>query len=153
MWPSINSIFILPISLVAIILWTYFYSTQLFKLMIGFICGTISYGVLFLVPETPSNQHTIIYLISIFFLVIAEVHIAPIINSILTEYTNPKYLAICISLAFIPTRLLSSIAWLFYERLYENPTLAISIGTIAMIVLSIGLIVYNLVYKKLATEL
>ncbi|KAA1245786.1 MFS transporter [Aquimarina sp. RZ0] len=153
MWSSINSVFILPISLLAIILWRYLYSSQLFKLMIGFILSAISYGILFLIPETPTEQHTILYLVSIFFLCISEVHIAPIINSVLTKYTNPKYLAILISLSFIPTRLVSSIIWLFNEGQYDNPKLAILIGMIAMFIMSLGLIAYHLTHKKPLTSL
>lgn len=153
MWSSISSVFILPISLLAIVLWTYFYSTQFFKLMIGFIFGAISFGLLFLIPETPNEQHIILYLISLLFLGVSEIHIAPIIHSILTKYTNPKYLAILISLAFIPTRLFSFIIGLFNEGLYEKPTVAVLIGVIAMTILSIGLIIFNQINKKLPTTL
>ena len=75
LWQSINAIFIFPISIVAIILWTFFYSSQFFKLMLGFIFGVISFGILFLIPEIPTEQHTIIYLVSLFFLGISEIHI------------------------------------------------------------------------------
>ena len=67
LWQSINSIFILPISIIAIIIWTYFYSSQFFKLMLGFIFGVISFGILFFIPEVPTEQHTITYLISLLF--------------------------------------------------------------------------------------
>ncbi len=86
--------------------------------MIGFIFGDISFGILFLIPETPNEQHSVLYLISLFFLCVSEIHIAPIIHSILTQYTKPQYLAILISLAFIPTRLFSFIVGLFNEGLY-----------------------------------
>ncbi|MEP5341854.1 MAG: MFS transporter [Algibacter sp.] len=108
-WASLNSVFTLPISILAIIVWTLFYNSQFFKLMLGFIFGIISFGILFLIPEVPTEQHTIIYLLSLLFLGISETHIAPIIHSILTKNSNPKYLAILISLAFIPTRLFSII--------------------------------------------
>lgn len=142
LWQSINSIFILPISIIAIILWTYFYSSQFFKLMLGFIFGVISFGVLFLIPEIPTEQHTITYLISLFFLAISEIHIAPIIHSILTKYSNPKYLAILISLAFLPTKLISLIFGLFNDKLYDNPMLGLKIGIIGMAIIGIGLIGY-----------
>ena len=78
-----------PVSLIAIVLWTYFYSGQFFKLMIGFVFGLLSLGLLFLIPEIPTDEHTIIYLVSLLFLVIAEIHIAPIIHSVITKYANP----------------------------------------------------------------
>ncbi|GAL76793.1 di-/tripeptide transporter [Nonlabens ulvanivorans] len=148
LWQSINSIFILPISIIAIILWTYFYNSQFFKLMLGFIFGVLSFGILFLIPEVPTEQHTITYLISLLFLGISEIHIAPIIHSILTKYSNPKYLAILISLAFLPTRLISLIFGLFNDKLYDNPMLGLIIGIVGMIVVGIGLIGYLWWNKK-----
>lgn len=148
LWQSINSIFILPISIIAIILWTYFYSSQFFKLMLGFVFGVISFGILFLIPEVPTEQHTVTYLISLLFLAISEIHIAPIIHSILTKYSNPKYLAILISLAFLPTRLISLIFGLFNDKLYDNPMLGLKIGIAGMVVVGIGLIGYVWWNKK-----
>ena len=131
----------------AIFLWTFFYSNQIIKLTLGFIFGVISFGILFLIPETPTEQHTVFYLISLLFLGISEIHIAPIIHSILTRFSNPKYLAILISLAFIPTRLFSMIIVLFNDELYNDPILGLKIAMVAMIGISIGLIIY-LYYGK-----
>lgn len=148
LWQSMNSIFILPISIVAIVLWTYFYSNQSFKFMLGFVFGIISFGILFFIPEVPTEKHSITYLISILFLGISEIHIAPIIHSILTKYSNPKYLAILISFAFLPTRLISLIFGLFNDKLYDNPILGLKIGITGMIVIGIGLVAY-VVWNKL----
>jgi POT family proton-dependent oligopeptide transporter len=148
LWQTIGSIFTLPISLVAIVLWTFFYSSQFFKLMVGFIFGAISFGILFLIPEIPTENHTITYLISLVFLGISEIHIAPIVHSILTKYSNPKYLAILMSLAFLPTRLISLIFGLFNDKLYDNPMLGLKIGIVGMTVVGIGLIGYVWWNKK-----
>ena len=148
LWKSISAIFILPISLIAITLWTFFYTSQFFKLMLGFIFGVISFGILFLIPEIPADKHTITYLVSLLFLGISEIHIAPIIHSILTKYSNPKYLAILISLAFLPTRLISLIFGLFNDRFYDNPILGLKFGITAMSIVGIGLIVFVWWNKK-----
>jgi proton-dependent oligopeptide transporter, POT family len=148
MWTSLNSVFILPISILAIIAWTFFYNNQFFKLTIGFIFGAISFGILFLIPEIPTEKHTIIYLLSLLFLSISEIHITPIIYSILTKNSNPKYLAILISLAFIPTRLFSFLFSLFSEKFYDNPIFSLKFGLIAMIIVSIGLIIFVKWKKK-----
>ena len=149
LWSTLNATFILPISFFAIILWTFLYSSQFFKLMIGFIFGALSFGMFFLIPEMPNEQHAMLYLIALLFLSISEIHIGPILHSILTQYANPKYLAILISLAFIPTKLFILLVGLFTEGLYENPSLALLIGLIAMTILSIGLIIYNQLNKKI----
>jgi len=142
LWQSINEIFIIPISIVLIIFWTYFYSSQSYKLMLGFIFGILSLSILFLIPEIPSDQHTLIYLGSLFLLGISEIFIAPIIHSILTKYSNPKYLAILISIAFIPTRIFSMIFGFFKDRLYDHPILGLKLSIVVMIVFGIGLIGY-----------
>lgn len=151
-WQSINSIFILIIGIIAIILWTYFYTSQFFKLMLGFIFGVISFGILLLLPEVPTEQHVIAYLISLLFLGISEIHISPIIHSVLTNYSNPKYLAILISLAFLPSRLFSIILGMFSDKIYDHPMLGLKIGIIGMSVVGIGFIGYLIWNKRYAQQ-
>lgn len=147
-WQSLSSVFTLPISLIAIIVWTYFYNSQFFKLLIGFLFGAIAFGILLFIPEVPKENHTIYFLVSLLFLAISEIHIAPIIHSVLTKYSNPKYLAILVSLAFVPTKIFALIFGLFNERFYDNPTLGVKFGIIAMILISIGIIGYIIIDKK-----
>ena len=80
-------------------------------------------------------------------LAISEIHVAPIINSILTKYSNPKYLAILIGLSFIPTRALMALSTIFNEQLYNNPSLGVKIGVVAMILISLGIIGYLIIDK------
>ncbi len=148
-WNSFNTIFIVPISLIAIILWRYFYSSQFFKLMLGFIFAVISFVILLLIPEAPTEQHTLMYFISLFFFGISEIHIAPMLYSILTKYANPKYLAILISLAFLPTRVISLVFGLFNNIFYDNPTLGLKFGIITMVIVSVGFIGYCIIKKKI----
>ena len=149
MWQSSNTIFLLPITILAIILWTLYYNNQFFKLTIGFIFGALSFGILLLIPEIPSEKDIVLYFLSLLFLSISEIHIAPIIYSILTQFTKPKYLAILISLAFIPIRIFSAILVLFNDKFYENPVFASKFGMIAMVICSIGLITFTIWNKKI----
>ncbi|MET1260559.1 MFS transporter [Flagellimonas sp. DF-77] len=147
-WQSLTAVFILPIGLITIIIWTYFYRTQFFKLLMGFLFGAIAFGVILFIPETPKENHIIYLFISLLFLAISEIHIAPIIHSILTKYSNPKYLAILVSLAFVPTKIFAIIFSLFDERFYENPTLGIKFGIIAMLLVGIGILGYLIINKN-----
>lgn len=142
MWYSLNLVFILSISFIAIIVWTFFYNNQLFKLTIGYIFGAISFGFLFLIPVIPTEKHLIFYSLSLFFLSVSEIHILPIIYSILTKNSNPKYLAILISLSFIPSRLFYIFFSLFSEKFDANPIISLKFGLIAMIIVSVGLIIF-----------
>ena len=145
-WSSLNTIVIIPIGIITVVVWTYFYSSQFFKLMIGFISGAISFGIIYLIPEIPTEKHVTLYCWSFFFLGIAEIHIAPIMHSILTKYSNPKYLSILVSLIFLPTGLISLFFSWFNEQFYDHPIYALKFGVIAMLVLSgilIAIVLWN----------
>ena len=148
LWQSTSTIFIFPIGIFAIILWSYFYNSQIFKLLLGFIFAIISFGILFLIPKIPTEQHTTLYLLSLLFLGISEIHLAPIVHSTLTQYANPKYLAILVSLAFIPTKLFVFLFSLFNEKFYDDPILGLKFGIISSTVVGAGLVTFLLVKRK-----
>ncbi len=142
LWTSIESIFVLPLSIIAVILWTFFYSNQFYKLVMGFIFGALSFGMLIFIPEIPTEYHITLFFASIFFLNISEIHIAPVVNSIFTQYANPKYLAILISLAFLPTRLFSIIIFNNVSLIYDNLVLAVKVGFVLIIIACTSLIAF-----------
>ncbi len=99
LWNVMSSYVSFPICIIAIIVWRYLYYSQFFKLNLGFLFATITFVCLASVNMFPAESQLFIYIISIFFLVLSEVHIMPIIHSTITKFSNPKHLAINISLA------------------------------------------------------
>ncbi len=152
LWSFLNSILILPIGFIAVILWTKFYSSQSLKLTFGFIFGAMAFGVLMLIPEIPTSEHLKMYITAIVLLNISEICIAPIVFSVLTQYANPKYLAILISFTFAPTRILSMLIGYFSGRLYDNPSLTTIVSVVAMSIMGFALLVYTLFIKKLIKQ-
>lgn len=148
LWHSINSIITIPFSLIAIVVWTFFYNSQFVKLIFGFAFGAISYGLIYLIPEVPTEDNILLYFVGLLFLGISEIHIAPIIHSILTKYSNPKYLTILISLIFLPSRLFAPLFGLFSNNFNENPTLGLTFGIITMTFVGIGIFIYIRFKKK-----
>ena len=147
MWYALSSFFSIPVCIVTILIWSFFYKSQFFKLLIGFLLGAFAFGIVLFIPEIPEETHTSYYLLAMLLLAISEIHVAPIINSILTKYSNPKYLAILIGLSFIPTRALMALSTIFNEQLYNNPSLGVKIGVVAMILISLGIIGYLIIDK------
>jgi proton-dependent oligopeptide transporter, POT family len=139
---SINPMLIIPLSILMIILWTLYYSTQFKKLVIGYLFGTASYIILYLIPSEVNEQSIYLYLLAILFFSISEVYLAPVVQSIVTQYANPNYLAIIMSLVFIPNRILAFLIGLFNEQLYNSPINAIQIATILMVVISFALVIF-----------
>jgi len=149
LWESFTSIAVLPVALIMIFVWYFIYNSQFLKLAIGFIFTTLSFGVLFLIPETIEKNHLSLYLLSILLFAIAEVHVAPILRSVLTQYTNPKYLAIILSLALIPTRLVGSVLTNNSEYFYSNNSIVLILCTVLAGCIGFGLLFFMLLNRKL----
>ncbi|WP_108869821.1 MFS transporter [Aquimarina aquimarini] len=151
-WSSLNFIFIIPITIIVIFIWLYFYKSQFLKLAIGFISGTIAFAILLLIPDTVSETTLILYLTSLLFLNISEIHIAPILYSILIKYSNPKYLAIIISIAFVPIKLFSLIITPFNEYLNSNSSFTLILTMVVMFLISISLVIAILISKNMSKK-
>lgn len=147
-WHSLDAWFSFPISILAFVLWSRYYSSQFFKLTMGFLFGLLHLILLLVIPQTATEQYTILYIISILFLNISEIHITPIISSTITKYSNPKYLAITISLAFLPTKIFSFTLGLFKKQFIDNPILGLKFALINMATIGFGLLIYLWVNKK-----
>jgi len=143
-----SSIYTIPICLIATIVWTYFYSSHLTKLIIGFVSAAFAYGILFLIPETVGNEHLVIYLISAISIGIAETHITPLVYSTLTRYANPKYLSILISLSSFSTGLILLPMALLSIDFYEKPHYALTLSVTLSVVIGLGLMGYLFWSKK-----
>ncbi len=152
LWSFLNPIFLISTSIIAVVLWTKFHTSQAMKLTLGFFFGALSFGVLMTIPEVPSGQDLTIYLIATVLLSISEICIAPIIFSVLTKYTNPKYLAIVISFTFVPTRVSSMLIGYFNDYFYNNPSIAMMASFVSMGIIGIALSIYILFIKRLIKQ-
>ncbi|MFB6318902.1 MFS transporter [Saccharicrinis sp. FJH54] len=139
---------IIILSLIASVIWTFLYSSQFFKLLTGFISGTIALGLYFFIPQVAEEQHVSIFLLSLVLMGISEVHIAPVIHSVLTKYSNPRYLAILISLSYVPTKLLSLFFGLFNEKFAGHPEYGVYTALVIMVAGSILLLLFYRVKKR-----
>lgn len=149
-WTSSSILIIIPISIFFSIFWSYYFFSSVYKLMLGFLFGIVAFGILLFIPEIPEEKHTLFYLLSILFFGISETQISPIIESTLTRYSNPKYLAIIISLAFIPARFFILIIGFLGLEIYNNSSTII--GFIAIIILSLVLFISISINKMKKNE-
>ncbi len=149
-WKIFDTIFVTIFSILLVFLWSKYHYNRFYKLTIGFIFAFISFAILFFVDDILSNQDFVLYLLSLMFFGIAEVHIAPLLYSALTKYSNPKYLAIFISLAFIPRYLFSMSFLVIDDRFYNDTSFSLKFGVIVFLIISIGLIATLLIkeYRK-----
>ncbi|MDC7998949.1 MFS transporter [Gilvibacter sediminis] len=146
-WQSMSTYILLPLTFLAVLAWSYFYTSQLFKMALGFIFGVLAFVVFLQIPQVATEQHGILFIVSLILLGLAEVFTAPVVHSVLTQYTNPKYLAIMISLSFLPTRMVSSAFALLNDLIYDEPILGVQLALGGMSLMAL-LLVGTFVIKR-----
>lgn len=147
-WESINVIFILPISILFIILWTFWYTNSFTKLLSGCILGVMALGILIYIPEAVTVDDTTIYLVALGLLGISEILIGPMLQSIVTRYANPKYLAILVSLGLVPIKVFILLFGQFNYWWPDSNSLSLKLGIAILLFMSIGLSIFVWFYKR-----
>ncbi|WP_452220549.1 MFS transporter [Lacinutrix salivirga] len=107
---GLNSYIGMIVLIILAILWTRIYTNSFFKLFIGLASSALSFVVLLFIPENPETTSIALFLCSMFFLSLGEMLISPMLFSITTRFSNPKYLAIMLSFVTIPSLLFNRIA-------------------------------------------
>ena len=124
---SLSSYFVIFLGIVLTIVWSFIYTNQFFKFFIGLVISGISFLILVFFPENLTTGHFSILLISMFLLALGESLISPLLYSVTTKYSNPKYLAIMLSIVVLPSFFFNKAAGLVGEN-----TLELSFSTIFM---------------------
>ncbi|MGS2761411.1 MFS transporter [Sinomicrobium sp. M5D2P9] len=125
---SLNSAFLVFLSIVAAITWSFFYANRFLKLTAGFLVVALSFIPLFFIPAVATEQHIVLLVATVFLWGVAEILISPVIYSVLTRYTNPRYLAMVMSASFILSRIFIFLVSIFAEYLREVPWLVVVTG-------------------------
>lgn len=104
---NLSGVLNIVIGLAASILWSHYRSRSLTKLVIAFFLGALAFGILLFIGTSPEGAaltggSVLIFLLSALILSTAEILITPSLYTIITKHAHPKYLAIVLSLAFIP---------------------------------------------------
>ncbi|MBC8754764.1 MFS transporter [Kordia sp. YSTF-M3] len=145
---EVNFYFTIPLVILLGILWMYKYINRFLKITIGFICAALSFYILLLVPEVPTEQYFYILLAAIFFIGMAEILIGPTIYAIITKHSNPKYLAIVMSVFFIIVRLFISLGIYIRRMLNEDAALTLEFAFSGMVMMAIILTIGVIFGKK-----
>ncbi|MCL6268200.1 MFS transporter [Flagellimonas myxillae] len=147
-WSTLSIFLIIPFGIVAVVFWSFYYSKQFTKLTIGLLFGALSFGLLFLININPAWPQSLIFLISIVLISVAEIFIAPVVYSVVTEFTSPKYLAIIISLTFIPPKAFTAIVGILDFSTAEGSSVFLGIGVVVTTLVTIGMAIFLFIYRK-----
>ncbi len=135
MFHSIEALFLLPTSIIMIIIWTKYYRNPIFKVGIGFVLGAVSFVLLFAIPEQFTLASMGIYAIAMLLLGFAELYIQPVMESYLVRKSNPKYLAIILCLAFVPGQYLTRLLPIMDEYFINNSQTGVIIAIVVSVLL------------------
>jgi POT family proton-dependent oligopeptide transporter len=141
-WSALDSIFVVPLSVLAIVLWSYYYQNRFVKLSMGFISGAIGLGILLVAPAYQGESFILIFALSAFMLSLSEIYFAPTIQSLVVRYTNPKYLATVMGLISVPGRLFIVLTASIATDLDNKPGFALTIGVVLMAILFVIVLVF-----------
>ncbi|MFC7775431.1 MFS transporter [Flavobacterium sp. GCM10027622] len=100
---SINTVFILPVGIFFSVIWSFYYLDSKIKLSIGFLFVAIAMSVYAFIGENIPDL-----IASSLLITLAENLISPILLSVVTKNTNPKYLALTQTLLLLPSFLISA---------------------------------------------
>lgn len=134
MLTGMGSSFLIGIGIVASIFWSFYYYRSIDKLIIGFVLGAASFALAYW--GINDNFNVGLLMISYIVFSLAEIHISPIVYSVLTKYINPKYLAFSMGLALIPVQL-SNYAVSLITGPTEDYTSLIKGSAIALLVIGL----------------
>ncbi len=103
---TLNIGLVVILGIILAIVWAKVYTSSYVKIILGCLAGFGAFCYLHFNYGQESNTTVSTFIIATTFFTVAEILIAPVLYSIITKYSNPKYLAIVASLVFIPSKIL-----------------------------------------------
>ena len=136
-------------TLMLAIIWTFVYTNQFSKFCVGLIISALAISLLISYPENPQEGNSTILILSGLLLALGEAFISPMLYAITTRYSNPKYLAIFLSLVSLPIMIFYKIAGKLSELVFDYDPSGIFIAvTSALVVFGIIAFIMWFVQKR-----
>lgn len=123
-------------------IWNRYRNSPFLNFLFGCIFGLMYFALSLFIMTNVTGAIVPLILGTVLFLALAEVFVSPLLYTILTQYGNPKYLAILMSLSFIPGLFISWFALFPEGNLYLDSIFDAQIGVWGMSALIIGTGVY-----------
>jgi POT family proton-dependent oligopeptide transporter len=102
-WQTLPNGLCMIIGIAVAAVYSFYYFSKALKLAVGFLVSAIALGIALLISFPITQSAAGIMFLVILLISIAELIMAPVIYGVVVQNTNPKYLALVISLTFIPS--------------------------------------------------
>ena len=128
--------------------WMFISMNRFLKLALGFVLAGMAMASLLLVSMNASGMDLALLILAMTLIGIAEVFVAPTILSLITKYSNPKYLAIIMSVAFLPLKVFQYLIGLATVWLLDFTNPGIKVGAGVYLVLAIAIFGISFLFKE-----
>lgn len=128
--------------------WYRLYFRSGIKLTIGFLLAGIASGLFLLIPDVDGRPWYPVYVFATLLMVAAEIHIVPVIHSVIAQNAPPKYLATWMSISIIPLRITGYFIGFFSSDFLMNPQKPLVISFILMTAAGLLLLVYFVLRRE-----
>jgi POT family proton-dependent oligopeptide transporter len=137
----ITELIAIPLTIIALLIWSKLYTRTSLKVLVGIGLTVVALVAISLMPSDINIGSFSFYIIAMIILSLAEICIAPLIFSTITKYADPRYLAIIISLAFIPGLIFRAITSQLYSTYYDS-NIGQYVGYGLLAILLMGVTIY-----------
>jgi len=120
--------------LLGFVIWSYVKLSAFIKILLGFIFGAIALPLLYFIPQQAGAQHTLFFVGGVMLIGLAEALISPSVHSIITQLSQPKFLAVAFGLLFLAVEVFVILIRALSAFLELNTLLALEIGMGGMFV-------------------
>ena len=119
------------------ILWSYKYQSHFVKLTLGFVFAAFSVSILLFPSSLMMDLGIGLIVLSLFFMSLSSAHLMPVVLSIISLYSPPKFRATFMSLITVPMHIFVFILGLFALQPESDHAFIFPIGIGVFIVLAI----------------
>lgn len=148
-WPTLSTGLSIGIGVVVAVIYSFYTFSRALKLAIAFFLTAFALVVAYLIAIPVSKSAAGMMLLVLFLLSIAEMVMAPVLYGVIVKRTNPKFLALIISLSFIPSAVLISMMYYYaHGANFQEETTTLIIA--APLVTAMGIVAFAvwMVHRK-----
>ena len=147
-WQTLSSGLSIILGIMVAVLYSFYYLNRSLKLAIGFLLAALGMGIALFITLPVSQGSIGIMAIVILLLSMAELVMAPVIYGLITQRTAPQFLALVMSLTFIPMTLFKTVMPYFVSDTLTSEMTSVKVSATLIAVMAIVALVVWIVKKK-----
>ena len=147
-WQNLSTSLTVIIGIAVAVIYSFYCFGRTLKLALGFLLTALALGIALFISFPISLSGVGIMFLVVLLMSIAEMIMAPVVYGLITKRANPKYLALLISLTFVPFMIFKALMPYIIGETMTTETKSLMIGAPLMAIMGIVAFVIWIVKKK-----